>query len=1433
MPNKETTSAQRDPSVGPGGLRSAWLSNRWLRFLVWALASLLLLGALVYVGVPPLVKWQLQKIASDKLGRAVTLGSVDFKPWSLELTLQDLAIAAADASAVSGTPAAPPQLAIRRIYVNAELESLLRLAPVADAITVEDPVARLTRLPDGRLDIDDVLTRLQPAPDTPPGQLPQFSLYNLNVTGGSLTFTDQAVKTGGRADGTSSASVHELKELTLGVPFLSNLPSERQITTEPRLAFTLDGSRFDTAAVGTPFAQTRKTDATLKIAAFDLQPWLVYLPDSLPVRVRRGVLDADLTIAFEQSPTAKVKLSGRLAVNKGQIDSVPGRAIAGKTASPGSELLAFEQLSVTLADVRPLERIVRLTSLELARPVLEVARNRSGQLNWASPAVSSVAPVVRAAEAASSAAASAPASSARKPAADAWSVELARAAVQGGTLRWRDESLAQAATLALSNVAIEATAVKWPFVAAQPVQFKGSAGLDLPPARVAAVKPVVTTAGAAAARPAGPRQRSGAKSKAAANARTRPDTVPAASDATGASTAAAAANATPAQPAPAAKPARLTFSGSATDRAAQVTATLAGWPLALAQPYAESFLQPVVSGVLDTDLTINWQAADSGRAPVLRIAAPKLAVADIALVQQQATLMSVRRIEAQDLQVDMQAHAVRARSLQLTQPLLSVERDAERRWMFERWLVGREVAADSDKAEKAEKAGNPGARAAVPEAPPWAVSITELAIDGGALGFTDRAVTPVVAFDISALNARLGALVLGGGQAAGSAKAAAPAAAASGQSAMPLSASLRIGAPRSAAAGPVEFKGTVGFEPAQAQGQLTARAVPVQVFEPYFGELLNVALLRADTGFTGQMAYRQTPAGLSLSMKGDGVIEQFRSNTRAPAEELLSWKSLRLGGLALSLEPGRATRVDVAKTALNDFFARIIVTPEGRINLQDLLRKPGQPNTPTAAEETVKAAAVAIKSGAARARAQREGGQNDAKSPPPDTTAAAAAAAPARAAASSPAAVVNFGPIELASGRVLFSDRFIKPNYSANLTELNGRLSAFSSAPLGAGVAPQLADLELRGRAEESASLEIIGKLNPLADPLVLDIIGKVRDLRLPPLSPYAIKYAGYGITSGRLSMDVNYVITPGGQLTASNSLTLNQLSFGEKVVGAPASLPVKLAVALLADRNGIIKLDIPIRGSLNDPQFSIGPLIVQALVNVVSRAITAPFSLLGKVFQGAGGRQGRSVDAVAGGAAGAGAGAGAEANEDAANQVAFEAGSAQLSTQAKAGLDQIAKALAERSALKLTVTGHASLQAERDALKRAQLDARVRAVKARTAGSTPGGASPSAAPAVTAAEYSVLLKEVYKRAELPGRPRNFIGLDKDIPAAEMEQLLLDSIEVDEAAVRELAGQRAAAVRDYLAAAGLPPDRLVLGAAKTQGGSAPQTPRAELDLATP
>ena len=895
---------------------------------------------------------------------------------------------------------------------------------------------------------------------------------------------------------------------------------------------------------------------------------------------------------------------------------------------------------------------------------------------------------------------------------------------------------------------------------------------------------------------------------------------------------------------------------------------------------------PRLTGELDAHVGLQWappQARDLP--PELKIAAEQLTLRQLMLaeaptpaasaapaqakrsaprgVDRSGPLASIAQVDLSQVLVDLRTRAVTVGKLGVQAPRVTVERGADQALMYQAWL--RQPAG----AQPAEPA-KPKPRGGPATDFPWKVLVNELALAGGTVGWRDAAVPGTVEAELTQLQIDAKQVDL------------------NGKSPIPVNLSARLaGGPGGGRAEPgrLSWRGQVGLTPLTAQGAVDAQRLPLHSFEPYFGDALNVDILRADTSFKGNVNFAHLTQGPRLRVSGDASVEELRTHSRpgtaaapdaqvpadaakappaakagtsqaalAPStavgrggglgEELLSWKQLRLAGLDVQLEPGKPPQVEVKDTLLSDFYARLIIHPNGRINLQDVVKsKDG------AADIAAPATSVAVRPAPSGMPAA---GENSGEA----TDSVAASAQPAGVEAPKVqqvdpmAPVIRFGPIRMASGRVLFSDRFIRPNYSADLTELNGALSAFSSvAPAGA---PQMADLNLTGRAEGSAALQVTGKLNPLAKPLALDIHGQVTDLELPPLSPYSVKYAGHGIERGKLSMDVAYKVEPDGRLTASNKLVLNQLTFGEPVQGAPASLPVKLATALLADSKGVIDLDLPISGSLNDPQFSIGPIIFKAVVNLIGRAITAPFTLLARALGGAGG-------------------------EDMAN-VAFAPGSAQLQPKAREQLDQIAKALTDRPQLKLTVVGTASLAQEREGYRRERLKAMVAAEKragAPTPAAPASAASPaenainkeasgadgagaagqfgtqSAAAAVTDAEYPVLLRQLYRRADLPGKPRNAIGLLKDVPVPEMEALLLSHIEVSEDAMRQLAVQRGAAVKDYLASKQLPAERLFLGAPRAgattaaTAASAPASaasdaagaakawsPRAELTLAT-
>src|SRR5574343_184126 len=184
-------------------LLSSSQGNAWRRRLQMAAGALLLVWLALWLAVPPLVHARAQQALSDLLGRQVTMGRLQFLPWSLEITLQDLSVAGRDGAA--------PQLQVARIHVDLEMQSLLRRAPVIDALEVDAPILRVTQLAPGQTDLDDVVHRLnQPGPE---GSQPQgFALYNIALQGGAIDFVDRTV-----------GQTHEVRDIAFSLPFLSNL----------------------------------------------------------------------------------------------------------------------------------------------------------------------------------------------------------------------------------------------------------------------------------------------------------------------------------------------------------------------------------------------------------------------------------------------------------------------------------------------------------------------------------------------------------------------------------------------------------------------------------------------------------------------------------------------------------------------------------------------------------------------------------------------------------------------------------------------------------------------------------------------------------------------------------------------------------------------------------------------------------------------------------------------------------------------------------------------------------------------------------------------------------------------------------------------------------------------------------------------------------
>lgn len=545
--------------------------------------------------------------------------------------------------------------------------------------------------------------------------------------------------------------------------------------------------------------------------------------------------------------------------------------------------------------------------------------------------------------------------------------------------------------------------------------------------------------------------------------------------------------------------------------------------------------------------------------------------------------------------------------------------------------------------------------------------------------------------------------------------------------------------------GSVTARGGFRLAPASADLDLTLAHVDLVGLQGWATRNLNAMLTRGELSAQGRFRL----VGADASFAGDISLIDLNVLDKPEASDLLRWRSLRLTGVDAGSSP---PRFGVGDIALANFYARVLLTPEGRLNLQNVVKRQDGPDAQNATQGAPKATAPVEKAQAEKAPAGK----------PPAGVMLTDKASPAPAEKSGPAPQIRIGRVGLSGGNIIFTDHFIKPNYTANLTDLAG-----SIGPVKPGAQTEVA---IRGKVDRTGPLEITGRLDPLAKPLSLDIRAKATGIEMSTFSPYSGRYVGYGIEKGKLSVDLRYHVDKGA-LKAENQVFLDQLTFGKKVESKDAmNIPVNLVVALLSNSRGEIDINLPIEGSLDDPQFNLGGIIVKVIVNLLVKAATSPFKLLASLFGGDG---------------------------EELSFLPFEPGRTEISVEAEKALQTLSKALRDRPSLKLELAGHADPQVEAEGLKRAALDHRVKAQKA-TELARRGKASGSVDElAVTAEEYPRYLGRVYKAADFK-KPRNLIGLAKGLPVEEMEALLLQNTEVRQEDLERLAQDRGIAVQAWL-----------------------------------
>jgi uncharacterized protein involved in outer membrane biogenesis len=505
--------------------------------------------------------------------------------------------------------------------------------------------------------------------------------------------------------------------------------------------------------------------------------------------------------------------------------------------------------------------------------------------------------------------------------------------------------------------------------------------------------------------------------------------------------------------------------------------------------------------------------------------------------------------------------------------------------------------------------------------------------------------------------------------------------------------------------------------PLKATGDLTLKLDGLELppLDPYLDSFVDTRLSRGQLAVDGHAKFSFKGAkDDGFHYAGDMQIKDFEARDGAQNEPFLRWKQLRIlgsdfrtAGLALTIK-----NVDWTEPE-----ARLVMAQDGGSNVTRALRV--APTGPVAAMV-----------------------------PPSPAT--------------GPNPVVRIARMAIKNGRLSFIDRSVEPNAALLLSELNGIYTGLSTEAQDATLA------DFSGKAGGFAPITIQGKAMPLQHDKDTDVVIKIVGTDLTDFSPYTIKYLGYTTREGKLNVDAHVQIKE-RKLNIEDKVVLDRMYLGDKVDSPDAThLPVKLGLALLRDRKGVIELDVPIDGSLDDPDIHYGKMVWKAILNVLGKIVTSPFTLISKMF----GSGGEDLSAVV-----------------------FPAGESTISPAELKKVEVLIKALAERPELKLELAGTTDPKDEL-AFKEKGLESLLKRLK-WNAKKVKMPATPEEE-IVAPAEREALVRTAYDAAFPPPKGTKV----EPPPPVEMEKRLLDTIPFNANDLRQLSDARNKAVIESLISGG-------------------------------
>lgn len=545
--------------------------------------------------------------------------------------------------------------------------------------------------------------------------------------------------------------------------------------------------------------------------------------------------------------------------------------------------------------------------------------------------------------------------------------------------------------------------------------------------------------------------------------------------------------------------------------------------------------------------------------------------------------------------------------------------------------------------------------------------------------------------------------------------------------------------------GKLSVSGPVDLDPPAVRLDVEAEAIALGPFQPYVDSVVHVDVPSGELDAALAVDWKANAAGLDLGAKGRVQLDDLRAIDRRLKKPFLELRQLRVEELdyaSATAANAAGDRIKIAEVALDRAMTHIILAADGRTNLDAIL---------------------------GGSEAEAKGGASGASGEE----------------ASGSAAKVEIGKLSLDGVGADFDDLTQSPHFVISLDDLTGAIAGLSS---DAGARAQV---ELAGRIDDTAPIRVTGDINPLSSEAYTDIAIQVDGVSLPAFSPYSGRYVGRGIERGKLDLDLDYKLNA-RHLEASNLIELEQFAFGGRVESKDAtSLPIPLALAVLRDPKGNIRIPLPIEGDLDDPSFSVLRLVGQALVNLITRVATSPFAVVAGLVEGGG---------------------------EGLGEIGFAPGSARLSEFEASELARIAPALVQRPKLRVEIRGRADPAVDEAGLQREQIESALRrdAFEKLSRAERERLGEPRAVELSPEARQAGLDRLVRERlgGVVPAAP-DPAGEGTGAATAETRSPALEAlaaqVEIADTDLRKLARERAAAVqRALVGASEIAPERVYL-----------------------